>query len=82
MTPDYVLLDGTVWDNVGKYKIELVTKGDDTYPIAAAAIVAKVRRDEYMLLRQNCYELASTEGRHENATKTPTTSLSRQGMVC
>jgi ribonuclease HII len=26
MTPDYVLLDGTVWDNVGKYKIELVTK--------------------------------------------------------
>jgi hypothetical protein len=31
ITPDYVLLDGTVWDNVGKYKIELVTKGDDTY---------------------------------------------------
>jgi hypothetical protein len=26
-----MLLDGTVWDNVGKYKIELVTKGDDTY---------------------------------------------------
>jgi ribonuclease HII len=33
-----------------KYKIELVTKGDDTYlSIAAAAIVAKVRRDEYMV---------------------------------
>jgi ribonuclease HII len=47
--PDYILLDGTVWDNVGDYSVELVPKGDDTYlSIAAAAIVAKVRRDEYM----------------------------------
>lgn len=47
--PDYILLDGTVWDNIGDYRVELVPKGDDTYmSIAAAAIVAKVRRDEYM----------------------------------
>lgn len=50
ITPDYVLLDGTVWDNVGTTRVELVPKGDDTYMcIAAAAIVAKVRRDEYMV---------------------------------
>lgn len=50
ITPDYVLLDGTVWDNIGDTKVELVPKGDDTYlSIAAAAIVAKVRRDEYMV---------------------------------
>ena len=50
ITPDYVLLDGTVWDNIGNTRVELVPKGDDTYlSIAAAAIVAKVRRDEYMV---------------------------------
>lgn len=49
MAPQYILLDGIVWDNVGEYKIELIPKGDDTYlSIAAAAIVAKVKRDEYM----------------------------------
>ncbi len=48
--PDYVLLDGVVWDKQGDFKVELVPKGDDTYlSIAAAAIVAKVRRDEYMV---------------------------------
>lgn len=49
MLPDFLLLDGTVWDKYKDIKYELVTKGDDTYScIAAAAIVAKVRRDEYM----------------------------------
>ena len=51
--PDLLLIDGNQWEN---YKgsnsdnvYELVTKGDDIYTcIAAAAIVAKVRRDEYM----------------------------------
>lgn len=52
--PDYMLVDGIVWDpylgqNADNEKLTLVPKGDDTYTcIAAAAIVAKVRRDEYM----------------------------------
>ncbi len=50
---DYILIDGTVWepyDNKSGAKVQLVPKGDDTYTcIAAAAIVAKVRRDEYMV---------------------------------
>lgn len=52
--PDYILVDGTVWEpytglNGDNDKLTLVPKGDDTYTcIAAAAIVAKVRRDEYM----------------------------------
>lgn len=52
--PEYILVDGTVWEdytgvNADNKKITLVPKGDDTYTcIAAAAIVAKVRRDEYM----------------------------------
>jgi ribonuclease HII len=45
-----ILLDGNTWDKNTDVKVELVVKGDDTYTcIAAASIVAKVRRDEYMV---------------------------------
>lgn len=54
--PDYVLLDGVDWDNQGDFKVELVPKGDDTYlSIAAASIVAKVKRDEYMIKLHDLY---------------------------
>lgn len=52
--PDYILVDGNVWEeykgtNGDNNALTLIPKGDDTYTcIAAAAIVAKVRRDEYM----------------------------------
>ena len=52
--PDYILVDGIVWEpytgkNGDNNSLTLVPKGDDIYTcIAAAAIVAKVRRDEYM----------------------------------
>lgn len=50
--PDRILVDGNTWEpyeGVNSAPVNLVPKGDDTYTcIAAAAIVAKVRRDEYM----------------------------------
>lgn len=47
--PEHILIDGTVWEKYSDTPVTLVPKGDDTYTcIAAAAIVAKVRRDEYM----------------------------------
>lgn len=52
--PDYILVDGIVWQpytgtNGDNNSLTLIPKGDDTYTcIAAAAIIAKVRRDEYM----------------------------------
>ena len=52
--PQHILLDGNAWETYSGEKdynsiLTLVPKGDDTYTsIAAAAIVAKVRRDEYM----------------------------------
>ena len=52
--PDYILVDGNVWEpykgtNGDNNALTLIPKGDDTYTcIAAAAIVAKVRRDDYM----------------------------------
>lgn len=46
--PEYILVDGLYWDTDDK-NVSCIPKGDDTYTcIAAAAIVAKVRRDEYM----------------------------------
>lgn len=57
--PEYILVDGNVWEpynGVNTVSVELVPKGDDTYTcIAAAAIVAKVRRDEYMTKLHELY---------------------------
>lgn len=53
--PDAILVDGNSWrpytdKNGVKKNVNLIVKGDDTYTcIAAAAIVAKIRRDEYMV---------------------------------
>ncbi len=55
--PEQILVDGTVWQKWSKdIPVTLVPKGDDTYTcIAAAAIVAKVRRDEYMTKLHKLY---------------------------
>lgn len=52
--PEYILVDGIVWEpyrgsNGDNNALTLVPKGDDIYTcIAAASIIGKVRRDEYM----------------------------------
>lgn len=47
--PDYLLIDGINWDGYDNVPFQTVVKGDSTYlPIAAASIIAKVRRDGYM----------------------------------
>ena len=69
--PQHVLIDGISWETYSDEKnydnmLTLVPKGDDTYTcIAAAAIVAKVRRDEYMCklhLRHPEYNWCSNKG--------------------
>lgn len=48
--PTHILIDGTEYQGFDDYKVETVIKGDDTYScIAAASIIAKVRRDDYMI---------------------------------
>jgi ribonuclease HII len=50
ITPEHILIDGIVWEEYKDIPAIKVPKGDDTYMcIAAAAIIAKVRRDEYMV---------------------------------
>jgi ribonuclease HII len=70
-TPDYILVDGNSWQpykgtNGSNNTLTLIPKGDDTYTsIAAAAIVAKVRRDEYMVKLHDLfpqYNWASNKG--------------------
>ncbi len=52
--PEYILVDGVEWEdytgtNGNNNALTLIPKGDDKYTcIAAASIIAKVRRDEYM----------------------------------
>lgn len=49
--PEYVLVDGIEWEQYDEFlNVTCIPKGDDTYAcIAAASIIAKVRRDEYMV---------------------------------
>lgn len=55
-TPQHILVDGIVWEEYNNIPVTKVPKGDDTYmSIAAAAIVAKVRRDEYMVKLHQLY---------------------------
>lgn len=47
--PEHILVDGNVFDSFHDIPYTCVIKGDDKYlSIAAASIVAKVYRDEYM----------------------------------
>ena len=46
---DHILVDGNYFDPYNNVEHTCVIKGDDTYlSIAAASILAKVSRDEYM----------------------------------
>jgi ribonuclease HII len=54
--PDYLLIDGNRWDSYKDIPFETVVKGDGTYmTIAAASILAKVRRDDYMIKLSEMY---------------------------
>ncbi len=49
INPSHLLIDGTQWTSNKKISYTCVPKGDNTYlAIAAASILAKVRRDDYM----------------------------------
>jgi len=58
ITPQHILVDGIVWEEYNDIPVTKVPKGDDTYMcIAAAAIYAKVRRDEYMVKLHELYPI-------------------------
>lgn len=60
---EHILVDGTQWEDYKNKTYSLVTKGDNTYlSIAAASIIAKVKRDEYMLKLAELYPGYNFEG--------------------
>lgn len=63
---EYLLIDGNKWEPYAGIPYETVVKGDSTYMcIAAASIVAKVRRDHYMVQlseRYPEYDWATNKG--------------------
>jgi len=49
VTPEHILVDGNIFDSFNDIPYTCVVKGDNEYlSIAAASIVAKVYRDDYM----------------------------------
>jgi len=59
----HLLVDGTQWEDYNKLPHTLVIKGDNTYlSIAAASILAKVKRDEYMIKLSEYYPGYNFEG--------------------
>ena len=53
--PDYLIIDGTFWENKFKnYNVTSIIKGDSQYySIAAASIIAKEYHDDY--IKKICY---------------------------
>ena len=66
MRPDKLLIDGNRYIDKHGIPYETVVKGDNTYlSIAAAAIVAKYRRDAYMVKIHEIhpyYDFAGSKG--------------------
>ena len=54
--PEHLLVDGNLFESNSNIPYTCVIKGDNTYlSIAAASIVAKVLRDQYMIELHNLY---------------------------
>lgn len=74
--PDFLLIDGNKFRPFGKYKAtdyQTVVKGDATYaPIAAASVLAKTYRDEFM--QKSRRSIPNTAGNVTWATPLPSTS--------
>lgn len=72
--PEYLLIDGNKYTSGHNIPYTLVPKGDNTYlSIAAAAIVAKYRRDEYMVKVHSIhpeYNFSGSKGYYCNKHKT------------
>jgi ribonuclease HII len=61
--PDYLLIDGNRWDSDNDIPFETVPKGDSIYmSIAAASIIAKVQRDDYMIKLSELYPQYNWQG--------------------
>lgn len=79
---EHLLIDGNHYKPHRDIKYSCIPKGDNTYTsIAAAAIIAKVKRDEYMVKLHDKhpeYDFFSNKG---YGTKNHTTAIKEHGIV-
>ena len=62
-TPEFILMDGNKYNPDHSIDYTLVAKGDNTFlSIAAAAIVAKYRRDAYMVRVHEVFPMYGFDG--------------------
>ena len=80
-TPEHILVDGIVWEEYNDIPVTKVPKGDDTYMcIAAAAIIAKVRRDEYMVKLHELYPIYDWDSNKGYLSPAHIASIKKNGV--
>lgn len=78
--PEYLLIDGNRWDSYLDIPFETVVKGDSTFmSIAAASIIAKVQRDDYMIKLSELYPHYGWDSNKGYFSKTHKEGLATEG---
>jgi len=79
---EHILMDGIRFDNTFDIPHTCVPKGDNKYlSIAAASIIAKVRRDEYMVRLSEQYQHYGWDSNKGYGTKVHTEALKEHGAT-
>jgi len=79
--PEHLLIDGNVFENCSDIPYTCVVKGDNTYySIAAASILAKVTRDEYMIEKSKDYKLYQWESNKGYGSKFHRDAIKEHGI--
>lgn len=80
--PEFILVDGNRFKPFKKIPFECIIKGDDKYfSIAAASILAKVYRDNYMRRKARQYPFYSWESNKGYPTKAHRQSIASHGIT-
>ncbi len=82
-TPEHLIIDGNRFKKYNNIPHTCIVKGDSKYmSIAAASILAKTHRDEYMMQIHNEYPQYCWDKNKAYATKSHRDAISRYGSCC
>jgi ribonuclease HII len=80
--PEHLLIDGNVFENAHGIPHTCVVKGDNTYySIAAASILAKVTRDEYMVQKSKDFPFYKWESNKGYGAKVHRDAIKEHGIT-
>lgn len=79
--PNHLLIDGNIFENCSNIPYTCVVKGDNTYySIAAASIIAKVTRDEYMVEKSKNYPMYKWDSNKGYGSKVHRDAIKEHGI--